>query len=1028
MTVRELIITFGFQVDKQSQRNVENSVNGIKNLTQRLLKGIQIVFSSSGAEQLREQMASIQEEARGVQDSIQETQRSERRSTPSPTSNSRKPTEHAPTRNPRRTSEDTPEKIVASVKRSMQEIASASGRSFSEVRAEVVSLCEQYQAQGVSAAEAVQRAMGEVADAVRQSYESIDSEVVGKELEEIASVSGRTVDEIRSDVERIASEYQSMGIDASTSVRSALKEVSESSKRVHEEINYKIEDTTQTAEYSSHRIISGFKKIMGVIGAVFAIDKIRRFGQECIEAAATTNATASQFEQVFGELEGDAEKSLQKISEDTGVFENRMKASYTKIAAFAKTTGMETDDALQLTNRSMVAIADSAAFYDRSLEEVTETMQSFLKGNFENDSALGLSCTEVTRNTAANKLYGKSFKDLEESQKQLTLLKMVEDANATSGAFGQAARESDTLENQMGNLQQALFDLKSMAGQYLLEPFIAGLKFVTKGVQAVTEKVPNMADTIKKAMEWIQTGTQGIHSQLDRVHALVKRLQPAAERFLQVAWNGTKKTVSIAKELIERLGGIENVLKILSVIVGAFFLVMNWSRLVNGAKSFVMMLKTIGKLFSVANLKILGVVAVIVLLALLVEDFIHFLMGNDSVIGELFDKAGIGADNAREAILNAWDVIKTAAGQVKDKLLEVWERISIAFLAIARVLYSVGSAVFHALAEVIKAVFQGVKTFWDTWGSEILAWFQLLWDSLAEILSNFLNVIKRIADLITAIFTKDWQGAWEAVKDIFIGIWKIIVSYFTVVLETIKLVITIALSTISSVWKAVWEAIKKFFLNIWNKIVSFLSSVLTKIKTYVTNTFDNIKSSVTDKVKGIKDAIVNGIMEAVDWIKSLPQEAIQWGADMVDGMVNGIKGAIGKVKDAAGGVAENIKSFLHFSVPDEGPLKNYESWMPDFMSGLARGITDNKDVVLEKVRSLAAGMSVLMQAATAHPGTVATGMVNNTSQNSVMQTNHFNNTYIGNERETVQNISKGMNKSASDATTELARAMEFSRG
>ena len=66
---------------------------------------------------------------------------------------------------------------------------------------------------------------------------------------------------------------------------------------------------------------------------------------------------------------------------------------------------------------------------------MTESLQSFLKGNFENDAALGLSCTETTRNTAANALYGKSFKDLSEAEKQLTLLQMVEDANKASGAY-----------------------------------------------------------------------------------------------------------------------------------------------------------------------------------------------------------------------------------------------------------------------------------------------------------------------------------------------------------------------------------------------------------------------------------------------------------------------------------------------------------------------------------------------------------------------------------------------------------------
>ena len=66
-------------------------------------------------------------------------------------------------------------------------------------------------------------------------------------------------------------------------------------------------------------------------------------------------------------------------------------------------------------SEALTVAADSAAYYDRSLEETSETLKSFLKGNFENDAALGLSCTKTTRNTAANKLYGKSFTELSEA-------------------------------------------------------------------------------------------------------------------------------------------------------------------------------------------------------------------------------------------------------------------------------------------------------------------------------------------------------------------------------------------------------------------------------------------------------------------------------------------------------------------------------------------------------------------------------------------------------------------------------------
>lgn len=89
--------------------------------------------------------------------------------------------------------------------------------------------------------------------------------------------------------------------------------------------------------------------------------------------------------------------------------------------------------------RALRVAADSAAYYDRSLEDTTESLQSFLKGNFENDAALGLSATETTRNAAAMDLFGQKFKDLSEIQKQETLLKMVEDSMKLSGAMGQAS-------------------------------------------------------------------------------------------------------------------------------------------------------------------------------------------------------------------------------------------------------------------------------------------------------------------------------------------------------------------------------------------------------------------------------------------------------------------------------------------------------------------------------------------------------------------------------------------------------------
>ena len=64
-------------------------------------------------------------------------------------------------------------------------------------------------------------------------------------------------------------------------------------------------------------------------------------------------------------------------------------------------------------------------------------------------------------------------------------------------------------------------------------------------------------------------------------------------------------------------------------------------------------------------------------------------------------------------------------------------------------------------------------------------------------------------------------------------------------------------------------------------------------------------------------------------------------------------------------VANTIRSHLHFSVPDEGPLTDFESWMPDFMSGLAEGIEKSRGMVKAAVNSVAADRVVSPQMADA---------------------------------------------------------------
>lgn len=109
-------------------------------------------------------------------------------------------------------------------------------------------------------------------------------------------------------------------------------------------------------------------------------DKLVEFVAGSVEAAADIKAINAQFSQTFKDLEGDATKALDSIEEKTGITATRMQGSYTKIFAFTKSVGADSAEAMNIAERAMLAAADSAAYYDRTIEEATETLQSFLKG------------------------------------------------------------------------------------------------------------------------------------------------------------------------------------------------------------------------------------------------------------------------------------------------------------------------------------------------------------------------------------------------------------------------------------------------------------------------------------------------------------------------------------------------------------------------------------------------------------------------------------------------------------------------
>lgn len=134
---------------------------------------------------------------------------------------------------------------------------------------------------------------------------------------------------------------------------------------------------------------------------------------------------------------------------------------------------------------------------------------------------------------------------------------------------------------------------------------------------------------------------------------------------------------------------------------------------------------------------------------------------------------------------------------------------------------------------------------------------------------------------------------------------------------------------------------------------------LSPLPSKVDEIMDRMDDSVSDGMSDINTTIRSGFRQAATYIRSLSAQAYTWGADIIQGMARGINANIrGPLTAAINNAANAIRSRLHFSVPDEGPLTDYESWMPDFMHGLANGINKNAYLVGDAAEGVAERMQI----------------------------------------------------------------------
>lgn len=143
-------------------------------------------------------------------------------------------------------------------------------------------------------------------------------------------------------------------------------------------------------------------------------------------------------------------------------------------------------------------------------------------------------------------------------------------------------------------------------------------------------------------------------------------------------------------------------------------------------------------------------------------------------------------------------------------------------------------------------------------------------------------------------------------------------------------------------------------VTLWNTNDGFREAVI-KAWESLKQTISNVVNSI---VRFFTVTIPDAGRKAVDFFKSLPQKALQWGKDLIDGFVRGIKDKIQKVKDTVSDIAQTVKDFLGFSEPDKGPLSDFHTYAPDMMQLFAQGVRKSAGPVQAALNAAAGSWSI----------------------------------------------------------------------
>lgn len=383
---------------------------------------------------------------------------------------------------------------------------------------------------------------------------------------------------------------------------------------------------------------------------------------------------------------------------------------------------------LQAANASRTSYGDTAKFVGNLVQENKELFGS----------------VEEAANYA--QLTSKLFKAAGKSNEETAALQ-----EAINKSFAKGKVDSEKISQLLENAPEAvkLLEKELGVGKERFEEMASQGQI---SLFALKNAIVNNADTINASFNELDLNLSdallNIRNQwglwVDKVNSqygLTKKLSAFLVNFFSKLLGWLDKAVAFIDKIADKVGGMENLLKLIAMAAGSIWLALNAGKILSFFKSFV-------GLLSVANFHTLALVAVIMLVALAIDDLIHFMKGDESVIGDFFEEMGIDADAVRETIGGVISFLGSLISTIADLLGKGLEKLGEFFAWSTEKVQQAGEKVGKTIRSVMDwfgNLKEKAKDLIDTIANS----------PLGKLIGGVGNAIGKGWDYVTGLFSKD---------------------------------------------------------------------------------------------------------------------------------------------------------------------------------------------------------------------------------------------------------------------------------